>query len=186
MAKRPLLMFPKFVPVEGEKLPESYIPRTPIGRRWQDSHVGQPLVRLEAAIARRTIELSTAAPGAVAEEVLVLETIGNVSDFVNAVRRIQGLEWLIPFDVPESDEEDAPTAGVPEDEFAEGGNRLFALATDAHALSQLLSLWRRYESGQPFKYGLGAWKQVFAQLRGVAAMVCERSSARNRDASVLA
>ena len=47
------------------------------------------------------------------------------------------------------------------------GNRLFALATDAQALNQLLSLWRRYQSEQPFERGLGAWKQVFAQLREV-------------------
>ena len=85
MAKRPLLIFPKSVAVEREKLRPAYLPSTAISRRWQDSNVGQPLQRLEAALARRTLELSTAAPGAVAEEVLVLETVGNVSDFANAV-----------------------------------------------------------------------------------------------------
>src|ERR1035441_1878929 len=101
MAKRPILIFPRSVPVEREKLPRSIIPRTALGRRWQDSHVQQPLQRLHASLARRTLELSITAPGAVAEEVLVLETIGSVTDFVGAVRRVTGLEWLVSFDAPE-------------------------------------------------------------------------------------
>lgn len=167
MAKHPLLIFPKSVPVDREKLRPAYIPRAAIGRRWQDSHVGQPLLKLEAAIARRTLELSTTASGATAEEVLVLETIGNVIDFVNAVRRIEGLEWLVSFDVAEADEENLPSLDAPDDDFTEGGNRLFALATDAQALHQLLSLWQRYQTGQSFERGFGVWKQVFAQLREV-------------------
>jgi hypothetical protein len=168
MAKRPILIFPRSVPVEREKLPRSIIPRTALGRRWQDSHVQQPLQRLHASLARRTLELSTTAPGAVAEEVLVLETIGSVTDFVGAVRRVTGLEWLVSFDPPEpDDEEEQSPADIQEDEFAQAGNRLFALAANAQALDQLLNLWQRFQSGQPFAHGLGAWKQVFAQLREV-------------------
>jgi hypothetical protein len=121
-------------------------------------------------LTRRTLELSTTAPGAVAEEVLVLETIGNVADFVNAVRRIEGLEWLVSFDIAETGAETGERPlpeDTPEDDFAEGGKRLFALATDAQALNQLLTLWRRYEAGQTFERGLGKWKQVFSQLREV-------------------
>jgi hypothetical protein len=165
MPRRPFLIFPRSVPVERERLPKSYVPRTPIGRRWQDSHVAQPLQRLEVALARRTLELSTAAPGAVAEEVLVFETIGNVTDFMNAVRRIPGLEWLISFDIP--DQESATPAETAEDDFAEEGNRLFALATDAQALKQLLTLWKRYEQGQKLERPFGIWTQVFQQLREV-------------------
>lgn len=168
MPKRPLLIFPRSVPVEREKLSRSIILRTALGRRWQDSHVQQPLQQLHASLARRTVELSTTAPGAVAEEVLVLETIGNVTDFVGAVRRVTGLEWLVSFDAPEpDDEEENPPDEIQEDEFAQAGNRLFALATNAQALDQLLSLWQRFQSGQPLNHGFGAWKQVFAQLREV-------------------
>ena len=28
------------------------------------------------------------------EQVLVLETVGSIENFINAVRRIEGLEWL--------------------------------------------------------------------------------------------
>src|SRR5437867_454250 len=141
MPKRPLLIFPRFVPVAREKLAPSFIPTRPIGRRWQQSHVAQPLQQLKAALTRHTIELSTAAPGAVAEDVLVLETAGNVSDFANAVRRIPGLEWLVSFDVAEQDEdEERPPEQVDDEDFGGSSNRLFALATNTDALDQLLSL----------------------------------------------
>src|SRR5437899_2137302 len=133
MPTRPLLIFPKSVPVEREKLPRSIIPRKTLGARWQDSHVQQPLRQLRASLARRTVELSATAPGAVAEEVLVLETIGSVSDFVGAVRRVTGLEWLVSFDAPEPEDDEAeqPPDEAEENEFAQAGNRLFALAANA-------------------------------------------------------
>jgi hypothetical protein len=167
MPKRPILIFPKFVPVAREKFAPSYIPTKRIGRRWQTSNVGQALQQLQAAVARHTLELSTAAPGAVAEEVLVLETAGNVSDFVAAVRRIPGLEWLVSFDAPQPDEEEEAPEEVEDDDFAGTTNRLFALATNAQALAQLLSLWNRYESGKKLERPFGVWSQLFAQLRKV-------------------
>jgi len=129
--------------------------------------VAQPLQRLQVALEQRRLELSTTAPGAVAEEVLVLETVGSVSDFVNSVRRIEGLEWLVSFDLPETSEETLDHTETPDEDFAEGANRLFALATDSQALNQLLTLWKRYESRQSFERGFGAWQQVFEQLREV-------------------
>ena len=99
---------------------------------------------------------------------LVLETIGNVADFVSAVRRIDGLEWLVSSEAPESEggepEEDEEND---DEDFAGTSNRLFALATNAEALNQLLSLWNRYVQGESFAHGLGLWKQVFIHLRVV-------------------
>ena len=172
MAKKPLLIFPKPAPVEREKLPRSFVPRKPFRGGWQDSNVRRPLHELQASLERRALELSTTASGAVAEEILVLETIGNVADFTNAVRRIPGLEWLVSFDAAETIEEDdadevAHEVEPDDDEFAGASNRLFAIATNAEALRQLLSLWNRYEQGEKFEYGFGAWKQVFTHLRKV-------------------
>src|SRR5260370_22970578 len=116
MPKRPILIFPKFVPVAREPFKPSYVPTRRIGRRWQTSNVGQALQQLQAAVARRTLELSTAAPGAVAEEVLVLETSGNVNDFIAAVRRIRGLEWLVSFDTPQPDEDEEAPEEVEEED----------------------------------------------------------------------
>src|SRR6266850_44007 len=94
MPKRPLLIFPKFVPVAREKLHPAFIPIRPIGRGWQRSEVA-------------------------------------------------------------------------DEDFAGTSNRLFALATNAAALAQLLSLWQRHVAGQKLDYGFGVWKQVFSQLREV-------------------
>lgn len=172
MAKQPLLIFPKPAPVEREKLPRSFVPRKPFRGGWQDSNVRRPLHELQVSFERRTLELSSTAAGAVAEEVLVLETVGNVADFVNAVRRIPGLEWLVSFDAAQTIEEedaDEEVSGVEsdDDEFSGASNRLFAIATNAEALRQLLSLWKRYERREKFEYGFGAWKEVFAQLSKV-------------------
>ncbi len=167
MAKRPLLIFPKPVSVEREKLKPPKIPRKPFRSGWQDSHVRQPLQELQASLARRTLELSPDAAGAVAEEVLVLETIGNVTDFVSAVQRI-GLEWLVSFEVTEiEDGENEPSEENDDDDFAGDSNRLFALSTNAEALDQLLSLWKRHEQGEKFERPFGVWNNVFSQLRVV-------------------
>jgi hypothetical protein len=58
------------------------------------------------------------------------ETVGSMEDFQNAVRRIEGLEWL-----GEWDQEDIPTYSV---EF-------YLLMTNQEAMQQLLSPWQRYQ-----------------------------------------
>ncbi len=170
MPQRPVLIFPKPTTVEREKLPRSNIVGKKLSRGWQEVHVGKPLQQLQASLERRSLSLSTAAVGTIAEEVLVLETIGTVDDFISAVRRIPGLEWLVSFDSENTtdDAENEEYAEIDEeDDSMTASNRVFALSTNAEALRQLLSLWNRYTKGEAFAHGFGAWKKVFAHLKDV-------------------
>ena len=75
--------------------------------------------------------------GVLPDQVLVLETVGSVDDFVDAVRKINGLEWLA-----ESELSDIQ----PDDDFRDDRDgrddralpgRLFLVMTDAGALTTL-------------------------------------------------
>jgi hypothetical protein len=97
----------------------------------------------------------------------VLEIAGEITEFVNAVRRIGSLEWLL-----EQTEDDVD----PDEEFAtvsrDGerkayGRQLFVLASDAAAWQQLLSLWDIYQEGGAFPRGLTKFRDLFARLKEV-------------------
>ena len=98
---------------------------------------------------------------------LVLETRGTVEDFISAVRRIQGMEWMGEVELedlaPDEDFYDQERRGRPIT------GRLFLVSSNRTGLDQLLSLWRRFTENPdaPFDYGLGRWKRVFEQLHDV-------------------
>lgn len=162
MPARPLLIFPRPSQVERDPLPAAAPQGGPRRGTWQAGHVAKPLRELAESLRRRNLELSTDAWSAVPEEVLVLETIGDVSDFVGAVRRVVGLEWLVSADFDEDQDNDGDL-----DDGMPPSNRLFALSTNLTALEQLLSLWRRSQEGRQLPFGLRAWQGVFDQLREV-------------------
>ncbi|MCI0620816.1 MAG: S8 family peptidase [Acidobacteria bacterium] len=104
------------------------------------------------------------------EEVIVLETVGAVDNFIGAVRNIEGLEWL-----GEIEEEDIP----PDDDFFVADRdgtartdkllrgRLFLVLSNNQALQQMLSLWNLWKAGQELPWGFGKWSDLFSQLRDV-------------------
>lgn len=140
--------------------------RFPPGERQQE-RLTPMFAELERAFAQQRAELQYSAAGLVPEQVLVIETVGYVQDFIAAVRRTPGMEWL-----GELDEED-----IPPDEFfyyydrmdKPLGGRLFLVMTNQQAMAQLLSLWRRYQDDPEaaFRRGLNKWKQAFRQLRTI-------------------
>ena len=100
----------------------------------------------------------------------MLETVGTVEDFVGAVERVPGMEWLA-----EVEQEEMP----PDDDFFaldNGGQRrpdktlrgrLFLVFANQAALQQMLSLWDDWQSNTRLPDGLGKWKDLFRQLRDV-------------------
>jgi hypothetical protein len=124
---------------------------------------------LQAAFDSRRARITADSSGILPEEVVVIETSGPVPDFLNAVRRIQGMEWL-----GEVDEEEIP----PDDDFFAldtAGNRtpgvlrgrLFMIFSNQAALHQLLSLWDRWKVGQDLGRGFAKFRDVFGLLRDI-------------------
>ena len=166
MATRPLLIFPQ--------------PRTAArntkGGRGTDIHfpahlrqtrlLGPKFRQLTHALEAQRAELRLE-PGQEPERVLVLETVDGVDEFIRAVKRIHGMEWL-----GEWEEE----AIEPDDDFYDEARpdrplrgRLYLLMFNQQALTQLLSLWNRYrrDPAEKFETGLNKWRNVFARLRDI-------------------
>lgn len=102
--------------------------------------------------------------GAEPEKVIVLETVGSISNFFNAVRRIDGMEWLAEVDEEIAADEDFYHPDRIEEPV---GGRLFLIMTNRAALDELLRLWAAYQANpdQPFIWGFDRWRQLFARLR---------------------
>ena len=171
MPERPLLILPS--PGEPERRKQKSggggRPHLP-SRERQAERLVPRFSLLQQALDARRARLRTEAAGVTPEEVVVLETVGPVEDFIVAVRNIDGLEWL-----GEVEEEDIP----PDDDFfivdREGAaraermlrGRVFLIFTNQQALQQVLSLWDSWKAGNVLPNGLRKWGDVFAQLRDV-------------------
>jgi hypothetical protein len=115
------------------------------------------------------MELRDNPVGVLPDQVLVLETVGSVDDFVDAVRRIDGLEWLTEADLSDLE---------PDDDFRDDRDdhdervlpgRLFLVMTDAGALTTLRLRFDEFQRNPDARFpgGLAPLRHVFEQLRTV-------------------
>lgn len=109
--------------------------------------------RLETALNRDPTGLTLRAdPSALApERLLVFELRGAITTFANAIRKVPGLELIDEEELESDDQDKSPEA--------------YLLVPDAEALSNILSLWRRWIAGQGLGTGFTPWRDVFATLR---------------------
>ncbi len=176
MDRLPLLVLPPPAqPVKrGRKFGGSESHAIPSKAR-QAERLSPAFTALTAALAARAAELRTDTSGVVPEEVLVLETVGAVEDFVAAVRPLKGLEWL-----GEVEERDIPpdehffrtkkSKGPGAEAEAKKGlltGRVYLALANQQALEQLLSMWSRWKDGQPLPRGFAQWGDMFGRLRDV-------------------
>ena len=170
MPERPLLILPspgaplarqKGRGFGGEKFQRPSVER-------QKERLSPQFKRLQQAFDERRVRLQTESRDLVPEEVIVLETVGAVDDFIRAVERVPGMEWLAEVEVE----------GIPPDDdfFAtalDGETRLdkdlrgrvFLVFSDQDALKYLMSLWKTWQSGDKLPYRFGKWKWLFQQVR---------------------
>ena len=170
MPERPLLV----LPMPGQAVERAKNPSFPTNvhrpnRERQGERLTPRFAALLQAIESHLARFQVDAQGLVPEDVVVLETVGPVDHFVQAVDRIPGMEWLA-----EVEEVDIP----PDDDFfaqtEEGertgrllGGRLFMVFTNQTALDQMLSLWQSWQNSQRLERGLRRWEALFSQLREV-------------------
>jgi hypothetical protein len=103
--------------------------------------------------------------------VLVIETVSTVEEFANAVRKVEGMEWLGEIEAhdlpPDRDFFFTSADGTAKDKPLRG--RLFLIFSDQQALKQLRSLWIRWQRDEKLPHGLGRWEKVFDQLHDIRA-----------------
>jgi len=165
MTEYPILFFHKRTSAARE-IPKGFpvaSPHIPSTHR-QARRIGPKLDELHRVFNTQRAEISKDTIGVSPENVIVLETIGNVDNFLNACNNIEGLEWLS--DVDEVDIE-------PDEDFYDEKNkekllsgRLFLSMANQCALQTLISLWKRYSDNPDADLGYrrNSWKNIFKYL----------------------
>lgn len=164
MAKHPLLIFPEPAPAErtrrrggGGKL------RLP-GAGQQAGRLAPQFQRLQEAMDRQRLALQGNTLGLQPEQALVIETIGPVQNFVNAVKKVEGLEWLGELELDDL----APDHGFQDERDSEKKlkGQLFLVMTDQRALTEIQHLFGNWQQnpGINFPSGLAPLKHAFSHL----------------------
>ncbi|WP_150116043.1 S8 family peptidase [Desulfovibrio fairfieldensis] len=167
MANRPLLLFPTPESAPRATLPSGFpnVRKPSAARQWD--RLSPQFQQLQKAFEDQRVRLQQNAAGIEPEQVLVIETIGSVQDFANAVKKIQGFEWM-------GEVEGAKTP--PDDDFYderhhdhELGVQLYMIMSNQRALEEMLALWKRYKSnpGHKLKRGLTKFRDVFLCLKDI-------------------
>jgi Subtilase family len=167
MNGRPLLVFPQPSTAPRQKLHGGSASLQFPSVRRQARRLNPQFQRLAEAFENKRMSLQSDVTGAVPEQVLVFETAGSVEDFIAAVRRVEGMEWMAEWETEDF---------IPDDDFRDSKHpdkpvqgRLFLILANQQALQQLLSFWDAYrkEPDRQFPRGLNKWRHVFRQLRNI-------------------
>ena len=169
MPERPLLLFPMPESADRSNLGGGGgRPHLPTHHR-QGERLAPKFTQLQEAVRSRNVEIQQAMTGIDPEQVLVMETIRSVEDFANAVKRIDGFEWMGEFEIDEI----GPDQDFFDEKHPEKGltGRLYMIMTNQRALDEMLSMWRRYtdQDDQKLKFagGLTKFRDVFLRLKDI-------------------
>lgn len=165
----PLLIFPNQVEADRNKRPSGAGRFQKPTLERQRARITPQLAVLQQAFEAKRIQLQQTAPLENPELVLVVEVVGSVEDFANAVSRVPGLEWLFELAEDQIAQDDDFHAMEGEDGDKPLSGRLYLLGTNREALTQLVGLWERYQRDPTVTLdrGLAPFKRVFAQLRAI-------------------
>ena len=165
--ERPPLLFPE--PAKADKATKhsgfAKISRPSISR--QTERLAPRFSRLIHAFDTKAVELKDEPDGIAPELALVFETVGGTANFMSAVKRINGMEWLVEY--PEEELAPDPDFYNEEnpDKFLTG--KVYCIMSDRRALNELLSCWKRYSDNEncEFDRGYTSLKDVFLSLKDV-------------------
>jgi len=169
MPEKPLIVFPE--PEQSSRIKQhggSSSINYP-SRNRQRERLQPKFDRLQEAFQNRRAELQQNPTGISPEQVIVFETVGDIEKFVNAVRYVDGMEWLVEFEPEEMPPDEDFYYLDSDDERREDKNvrsKLFLVMSNYRALEELLSLWQLYQENpdESFRYGLNKFKNLFKQL----------------------
>jgi len=121
----------------------------------------------EAHLARIQFDSAAIDP----ERVLVLEVAGTIDDFLRAVKKTPGMEWLIESDEFErdADEDFGKSIAHPDNPVP---TRLYLIMANRQSIEQLKRLWELYSQyaeaeEAKWPHGQTLWRDVFSQLRDI-------------------
>ncbi len=173
MPARPLLVLPaprRAEPPTGNR-PQNNTRFPSKGR--QEARFGPIFERLRASLAERRapLELREDPTSLAPDRVIVFEIAGTIADFIGAVRRVEGLEFMAEYDTnfaADEDFADKDTRKGREGQYRQDksvAGRLYLAMPDTHALTQLVNLWQMWQRGEGLPRGYAAFRHLFQQLR---------------------
>jgi hypothetical protein len=133
------------------------------GSARQLERLGPSFARLTAAFEAGRL-VATAQPAANPEQVLVLEVAGELTDFVKAISKVPGLDFLVEAAQDRVDSGDDFAAVDREGKLHRYDRELYVVASDRSAWQELLSLWERFQRGERMPYGKAPFGHLFSRL----------------------
>ena len=171
MADLPLLFFPS--PDSADRTKRKMNPGKPhkpsVSRQWE--RLSPLFQRLQESFNERCAELQRTPVGIDPEQALVIETIGSVENFANAVKKVRGFEWVGEIEIddiaPDEDFYNVDQKGERTTTALKG--RLYLVMSNRTALDEMLNLWRRYQANpnMTFDHGLTKFRDVFQYLKDI-------------------
>ena len=177
MPARPLLRLPSPIPVPlPNGRPAITMIRFPSSGRQQQKFGPSFSLSLRAALSRDNgaMQLRDDPTALAPERVIVFEIAGSVQDFLKALARVDGLEFMAEYEesFPSNEDfvllekkKDEPVAKERPDKAVPG--RFYLAMPDVSALRNLVSLWERWEKGQTMPRGFAPFANLFRQLRAL-------------------
>jgi hypothetical protein len=99
------------------------------------------------------IELRSDPSALAPERLLVFEVRGSIQSFINAVRKVQGLEFIDEEELDKDDQDNSPA--------------VYLLVPDERALREIVPLWGQWSNGEALRTEFTPWRDVFATLRNI-------------------
>ena len=171
MADLPLLFFPS--PDSADRTKRKMNPGKPhkpsVSRQWE--RLSPVFQQLQESFNERCAELQRTPTGIDPEQALVIETVGSVDNFANAVKKVRGLEWMGEIEIddiaPDEDFYNVDKKG--ERKTTELKGRLYLVMSNRTALDEMLNLWKRYQANptMTFDHGLTKFRDVFQYLKDI-------------------
>ncbi len=172
MPDRPLLILPNSGKSRDRQKLSGFRPKNihcP-SRDRQSERIFPKFQQLQKALDKRRIKLQLENLNIEPELVVVLEIIDNVTDFYRSVQQVQGMEWLGENELEqisaneeffELTDDGEPNLAKPLD------SRIYMVFANQEALTQLKSLWDRWNSNSPLPHGHKKWESVFEKLKTI-------------------
>ena len=175
MPTRPLLRLPAPNPVAIPAGPRGgQNIRFPLRGRQRDKF-GPLFTRLQSVLNRQggALQLREDPTSLAPERVIVFEIAGMVANFLKAVGRVRGLEFMAEYEGDfAADQDFAVQDGRRGREGQDRTDkavpaRFYLAMPDLQALRELLSLWERWGRGEPLGTGFAPFEHLFTQLRAI-------------------
>ncbi len=168
MTEKPILLFPTNELAQREKKKSSFhsLKLPTFGRQVERLTPKFNLLQQTFESDRNRLQIGL--QGADPEYVLVFETVGSIENFANAIKKIDGFEWMGEIEIdditPDEDFYDSD-----ENRSLKLNGRLYLMMSNYQALRELLSLWQRYANDRNynFPYGQGKFKNLFEHLKEI-------------------